>query len=98
MKGEHMFPRKPQETGLDEAITEILSEMKGFTSDSEDYATMVNHLVTLHKLKETNSSKRVSADTMAIVAGNLLGILAILSYERVHVVTSKALSFAGKLR
>lgn len=93
-----MFPRRPQNPGLDEAIAEILSEMKGFSSDSKEYAIMVEHLVTLNKLKETQSSRRVSADTMAIVVGNLAGILAILSYERINVVTSKALQFAGKIR
>jgi hypothetical protein len=66
--------------------------------DSEDYATMLNRLERLYKLKEKNAPRQISPDTLLIVAGNILGILVIVAYEHSHVVTSKALSFAGKLR
>lgn len=94
-----MFTKKaPSETGLDKAIDEVLREMQGFTSDTEEYATMVTHLSTLYKLKETSSPKGVSADTMAIIAGNLVGIMVIVGYERANIIGSKALSFVMKLR
>ena len=43
-----------------------------------------------------NTLRRVSPDTMAIVAGNLLGIALIVGHERMNVVTSKALGFVLK--
>ncbi len=35
----------------------------------------------------------ISPDTVAIIAGNLLGILLILNYEKLNVVSTKALGF-----
>jgi len=93
-----MFSRKAVKTKLDEAIDLVLSEMQTISSDSDEYAKMIVQLERLYKLKEIDSPKRVSPDTLAIVAGNLAGILLILNFERAGVVTSKALSFVMKLR
>ena len=45
-----MKPKEP--TGLDNAIAEVLRDMKGFTSDADEYAAMVEQLVKLHAMKE----------------------------------------------
>ena len=50
----------------------------------------------LYKIKKEHTSEKVDANTKAVVAGNLLGIAMILNYERVHVVSSKALGFVMK--
>lgn len=95
-----MFPRKKptEKSELEQAMSEVLFEMHGFGSESEEYAQQVDQLVKLHALQQCDKPQRVSADTLAIVAGNLLGIGLILSYERANVVTSKALNFLFKLR
>lgn len=99
-----MFTVKPpaSKTGLESAINKLLSDMEIFEGDSEEYAKMVEQLDVLYKLKEVDqkveSHRRISADTLAIVAANLLGILIIVGHERAHVVTSKALGFMLKLR
>lgn len=41
---------------------------------------------------------RVSKDTMAVIAANLVGIVTIIGYERLNVLTSKALGFVLKLK
>lgn len=41
---------------------------------------------------------RLSKDTLAIVAGNIAGIMLIIGYERVNVIASKALAFVMKSR
>ena len=89
------MPLKKQKklSGLDDAINDVLSELKGFTSDSEEYAAMVDQLVKLHAMKECEKPQNVSMDTLMIVAGNLLGIAMILSYERTNVITTKAVHF-----
>lgn len=96
-----MFIKKstPDVTPLDEAIDDLFSELKGVNGDDEEYSKMADQLVKLMKLKkEIDPSWRVSADTLAIIGGNLLGILLILNFERMGVVASKAMSFVGKLR
>lgn len=94
-----MFNPEPTEKSrLDQAIDAIFDEMSDLRSDEEDYATMVNQLTKLYALKEPESKKRVSPDTLAIVAGNLLGIILIVGHERANVVTSKAIQFVMKAK
>lgn len=93
-----MFTPEPldEKSGLEKAIDEVFREMATRSSDSDEYAKMVDQLSKLYSLKET--PKRVSPDTLAIVVGNLAGIILIVGHERMNVVTSKALSFVLKLR
>jgi hypothetical protein len=58
----------------------------------EYYPKMVVFLDRLHEIKAKTSRVRVSPDTIALIAGNLLGILLIIMYEQKHVMTSKAQS------
>lgn len=95
-----MFTPEPpdEKSGLQKAIDELFDDMASVQSDSEEYSSMVDQLSKLYSLKEIDRPKRVSPDTMAIVAGNLLGIILIVGHERMNVVTSKALNFVMKLR
>lgn len=94
-----MFERPPADAiALEAVILELETEMSTIGGDSEEYATMLNRLERLYKLKEKNSPKHIDPNTWLIVGGNLAGILIIVFYEQAHVVTSKALGFAGKLR
>lgn len=94
-----MFQKSSDEDlALERTILELEKDMQTRDGDSEEYATMLNRLERLYKLKEKNAPKRVSPDTLIVVGGNLVGILIIVAYEHGHVITSKALSFAGKLR
>jgi hypothetical protein len=43
-------------------------------------------------------SWKLTPDTLVVVAGNLMGILLILNFERLDIVRSKALSFVLKGR
>ena len=87
---------KPKPTVLDETIDSALSELKDLKTTDPNYQQTLDRVKELYKLKETTSPKRVSPDTMVLVGGNLAGILLILSYERAHVITSKALGFVLK--
>ena len=51
------------------------------------------------KMLEENQTKVViSPDTLLIVGANLVGILLILNYEKLDIVSSKAVSFILKAR
>lgn len=93
-----MFQKPKNEDGLDDAMAILLSDMKDFTGSDEEYAKMVRQLDTLSKIKVQNKPDRVSMDTLATVSGNIAGILLILHFEKINVVTSKALSFVMKAR
>lgn len=86
-------------TGLEEAIDKVLLEMSSKASDSEEFSKMVDQLEKLHKMKIAEKPEsRVDINTLVAIGGNLAGIVAILGFERAHVVTSKALGFVLKSR
>lgn len=92
-----MFTKKPKtQSGLEIAIDTVLSEMQGYEADADEYAAMVDQLDKLYKLKEIDKPERVSKETLALIAANLLGIILILGHEQTNVVTSKALNFVFK--
>jgi len=80
-------------TKLDEVIDAALTQMLSIDPTTEEYSKAADQVTKLYKLREATTPKRVGADTLAVVLGNLAGIGMILSYEHVHVVTSKALGF-----
>ena len=103
MKGRTLFAnRKTSDpSDLDMAIANAHLELSQTSIFEEDYATIMAHLTSLYRLKELEPKSEifgVSKDTCAIIAGNLLGIGLILSHERAHVITTKALSFVSKLK
>jgi hypothetical protein len=89
---------RDEDTALDKAIEDLFEEMSMRSGDSEEYSKLNDQLSKLYSLKEIDSKKRVSPDTLAMVLGNLLGIVLIVGHERMNVVTSKALNFVMKLR
>jgi len=94
-----MFIMKPQKDDdqLIAAIDVLYAKMSDLSPESREYSAVVDQLQKLYSLKD-NSKSYVSPDTLAMVAGNLAGILLIVGHERAHVVTSKAINFLLKLR
>lgn len=96
-----MFKKtKEERPGLDQAINNALEELKSHDPDSVEYAKILDQLERLYKLQvpTPEPAKPLSMDTVLIVAGNLAGIVAVIGYERAHVITSKALGFIIKPR
>jgi hypothetical protein len=89
---------KEQPSILDEPIAKVLTEMNKVGPDSDEYKALVRHLEVLTRLKAESRPQRVSPDALAVVAGNLLGILIIVAYEQKHVMVSKGLGFVMKVR
>ena len=83
---------KKRKTMLEREIDNLLVDMEEMYVDSEEYQASIEMLGRLHEMKSKDKS-HVSPDTLAIVAGNLLGILLILKHEELNIITSKALNF-----
>lgn len=77
------------ETPIDKQIACVLKEMSTIGVTSEDYPKMMEYLERLHALRQKESRDPISRDTIALIAGNLMGILLIVAYEQKHVITSK---------
>lgn len=86
-------------TALDTVITELYSEIAGFEGHEDEYDKTSSQIVKLEKLRhELRAGDKISKETWANVGANLLGILLVLHYEKLGVVTSKAFGFISKLR
>ena len=83
---------------LDKEIRRVLSDMSDTDSNTDEYKAMATNLRILMEIREGQQPRRVSPDTVLIVAANLIGILAVLEFEDNHVITRKALSFVLKPR
>lgn len=84
------FRRGDKPNPLDVKIEAIFAEMDLTAPDSEEYPKLLASLERLKKIKAEERKDRISRDTLAIVIGNLLGILLIVAYEHSHVITSRA--------
>jgi hypothetical protein len=83
---------------LENVVDSILDDMSKLEANSDEYTTMAENLEKLLKAKSYEKDRRISPDTIAIVAGNLIGIVLILKHEKIDIITSKALSFVLKGR
>jgi uncharacterized protein (DUF342 family) len=94
-----MFIKSRIEAKLDEEIISLLSKLDETPDkNSEEYASLVERVSKLHKLKVEERPKPMSKDTALAVAANIFGILWIAGFERENVITSKALSFVLRPR
>lgn len=85
------------QTNLEETINVALSELRGHEADSDEYAKITEQLEKLYKMKVSDKDDPIlSLDKLIPVIGNLAGIFAILNYERMNVVATKALGFVVK--
>lgn len=82
--------RRPKDNNIDPQIAAVLLEMETVGVSHESYPKLLAHLKQLEEMKAKAKRSPVSSDTIALVAGNLLGILIIVAYEQKHVLSSKA--------
>lgn len=93
------WSKKPSEPAkLDKVIDELLDEMITTSGETEQYTAMTENLVKLSKVKAEGKPERLTPETLALVSGNLLGIMLIVGHERTRVLTSKAIGFVKTLR
>lgn len=98
-----MFNRVPKDQTheLDQTITDLISEFAG-SETSEEQVQSAQALKTLMEARTADMAARrapIIDPNMLVSAGaSLLGIIAILGFEKANVVTSKAVSFVPKMR
>ena len=93
-----MFTRRDtvEAIALKRIIADLMNDIQGTRPDDPEYAKMTKELKNLFKLLALCEPKRVSPDTMTIVAGNILIAVMVVGFERANVVTSKVFSFLMK--
>jgi hypothetical protein len=91
-------PFRSKPTSFDVEIERVLTVMSGSDPRSTEYVTGVKNILVLTEAKDKSLSRKINANTVLTAATNFGGILAILSYENIHVISTKALGFVAKLR
>lgn len=90
--------KQDKRSNLQEAIDSALSVMSELEPFSDEYSAIASNLEKLYRARDLENIRGISPDTIAIIAGNLFGIGLILGYERMNVITSKALGFVMRGR
>ena len=81
---------KHKSNPVKDEIDRLLSEMSGLSPESNEYSERLDHIQKLTPLLPKPQSKVPSADVILGSFTNLLGIGAVLHYEKLNVITSKA--------
>ena len=84
---------------LQKAIDNLYSELAGYDAHTEEYDAITDQIVKLKELQsKVNHNWKPSPDAVISGAVSILGIVLILHYEKINIVTSKALGFVGKMK
>jgi len=83
---------------IDDEIDNVLKFIEKYDPDSEEYGAAVHNLKELCEARSKKASRLVEVDTIVVCCTNILGIILILNYEQLSVVTSKALGILMKGR
>lgn len=95
-----MFKKNLNDQKLEESILEVLEALALTDPLAEEYAILTQRLRDLKDIANDSnrSNDKLTKDTLLIVGGNLAGILAIINYERLNVVTTKAFQLLMKVK
>jgi hypothetical protein len=75
---------------LDESVSIVADNLIRSEPGTEEYDALLANMERLINLQSEEQSRRVSPDTLAVIAANLVGILIIVGYEQGHVTVSRA--------
>jgi hypothetical protein len=87
--------RNDEKQPIDHAID---ATFNAYHPENDDAAKKPKLLKGLHAIKAQHEPKKANPDTYLIVAGNVLGILVVVAYERAHVFGTRALQNVVKHR
>ena len=95
-----MFKKSLNEEKLDAVILEVTEKLSLAKPGTEEYDVLAEQLAKLYDIQNNarKTKDKISKDTLLITGANLAGILTIVNYERLNVVTSKAFQLLLKIR
>lgn len=92
-----MFKKKPDQFPQTETeLARAYSILATLEPSDEAYRNTLARIQEMHEIHAEKQKSRIDPNTAISVVGNLAGILAIVKFERVSILTSKAVQFVGK--
>ena len=90
------LPQLVKPNKLNQEIDRIISKLEETEPTEENYAIIAKNLLALHEANALNARAKVSPDVLLAVAANIGGILLILNYEKLGIITTKAMGLLAK--
>lgn len=75
---------------LDGLIQMLEAELAVTDPETEGYKHILERYEKLTEIQRRGAESKVDPNTLLVVVGNLVGVLAMLNFERLGVITSKA--------
>lgn len=93
-------PFKKDPSTIDHVIDAHLKSMEKYDPYTDEYRTLVEDLGKLSQAKDKidPAPRKASKDALIGAGSSLLGILAVLNFERASVLASRAMSLVTKVR
>lgn len=83
-------------TLLEESIASAYNQLESHDAGTEKYADILDKIERLEALRPKKKGLSVSGDALIAAGANIAGIMLILNYEKLGIVTSKAVGFIIK--
>lgn len=93
-----LFTKKDKRSKLEIGIDKLHDEILEMDEKDPTLEAKMNRLEKLYEIKSAVDKGKISKDTLVVVGGNLLGILLVLNFEKLGIVTSKAFGLVIKGR
>ena len=83
---------------IDDEIQHVLIVLSTFKPDSNEYTAAVKNLKELCEARSKKAARLIDIDTIIAAGTGVLQVLLIMGYERLNVISTKAISFVTKGR
>lgn len=90
-------PNEPKKD-IDSEIEHILTQLQSLPPESDEYTTAAKNLEVLCSARSYKTNTWLNYELLIPAAVNILGILLVLNYEKVGIVTTKAMSLVGRTK
>jgi hypothetical protein len=99
LKGDVMLnTNQPEEPNFETEVKRVLARMSELDAESLQYNQAAKNLKELMEAKGLKSKATISPEAILAAATNIAGILLILNFEKLDIVTTKAIGFISKGR
>ena len=91
-------PFAPKGRTPNQELVRLLTEVKEMPVDSPEYSAAIKNVHVLCQAVAEKAPEQVDTNTIVMAVTNIMGILLVLNYEKLNVVTSKTFGMIYKGR
>lgn len=88
---------KTSKLTIDREVEHILAALKEMTVDSKEYEIAAKNLKELCEARSKRASRVIEPEWILMAITNVLGILFVLNFEQLHVISTKAIGLVRRV-